>query len=921
MGTHSFFQYNLQKKELLKTLKEDSHVTILSLQKNLAHFIEAYALNDYEVLLENEMQHQHFSAIIVEDFNMAKIMGKKTYTTGRVRSDDGSYEDYNLDKHSGLVGECYYYESAEILSKSDQKIALVSICSNDFIMKQSLQKLLINNALVGLVFSFLLLVALFFIIRRFAILPITHFNDVLSQKDEDGIPTHKVEKSNIYEFEELSCTVNQMIEAVQEYRAKEKQNLISLNKERERFLLALPIGVLVYDVDLQSINYANDAAFKILNIENIVGTNLEAVPWNLVDEEETPFYEKWITLDKAQAKRHIVVGLQFENLTKWLSMNTEPFYVEEKFFGMIVSLMDITKERQLIQELDNERHRFKLAIEGTQDGLWDWNLKQNTVFFSTQWKKMLGYKEDEIGNELSEWSSRVHPDDLKSAMESVKEHLAGKTEVYENRHRMLAKDGTWKWILDRGKALFSANGEPLRVVGFHTDITKEVEHQKELEHSAKHDSLTHLPNRFLFNELIQSMLYRVVRNRKGLALIYIDLDGFKEVNDTFGHEAGDVVLVEVSRRMKELLRQEDILARLGGDEFVVALSDIAKSEDIIPLLERFLKVLNEPIHFQNAIMHLLQVSASIGVSTYPQEKELGPEALLRQADQAMYEAKNGGKNQYRFFNLKENESLKSHQEFLAEFSHAISAGELQLHYQPKVDMQKGLVLGAEALLRWNHPQKGLLYPDYFLPDVNDNAEIMLQLGRWVISSAIQQLSLWVSKGYKLSMNINISAHEFNDKSTIPFISSLLNTYTMIDPSQIELEILETNALKDIQMAHNVIKEFHALGLSIALDDFGTGYSTMSYLKELPVNTLKIDKSFVIEMLHNKGSYSILEAAIGLSHAFHCQTIAEGVESQEHGVKLIELGCKVGQGYVIAKPMPADSFELWFKEWRGFESWK
>ncbi|MEA3369921.1 MAG: EAL domain-containing protein [Campylobacterota bacterium] len=795
MGVYSYFQYSVQKKELVISLKEDSKVTLLSLQKNLSHFIESYAVNDYEVLLRNEMQHQHFSAIIVEDFNMAKITGKETYTTGQIRNNDTTIEQYK-NNHISL-DECYYYESAKIISSMDEEIGLVSICSSDLVIQQNLLTLVKDSVIVSLFFSFFLSVALFFILRRFTIAPITHFNYVLSQRDDDGIPMYKVEESNIYEFEKLSQTVNLMIDSVKNYRKREKENIIALKMERER---------------------------------------------------------------------------------------------------------------------------FQLAIDGSQDGLWDWDPRTDEVFFSSQWKRMIGFEDHEITNKLSEWSDRVHPEDIDSAMESVKKHLDGKTDVYEHRHRMRCKDGSWKWILDRGKALFNKDGKALRFVGFHSDITEQVEHQKALEHSAKHDSLTHLPNRFLFNELIQTMLSHTIRNKKSLAIIYIDLDGFKEVNDTYGHKAGDVVLTEVSQRMKDLLRQEDVISRLGGDEFVVAIGDITKNEDIIPLLKRLLEVLSEPISFNDDSIKYLQVSASIGVSIYPQEIELGPEALLRQADQAMYEAKNAGKNQYRFFDLEENQLLRQYQEFLIEFTHAIASNELELHYQPKVDMKQGKVLGVEALVRWNHSEKGLLYPDDFLPQLNANEEIMLKLGRWVVKTAIEQLSFWLSKDYTLSMNINISSHEFNNKETLPFISSLLEKYKIINPSQIELEILETHALQDINMAHQMIQECHLLGLSIALDDFGTGYSTMSYLKELPVNTLKIDKSFVIEMLNDSGSFSILEAAVGLSHAFHCETIAEGVESEEHGKMLIELGCTIGQGYIIAKPMNVDAFEIWLQEWQPFDSW-
>jgi len=800
MGIYSWFLYQEKQRSLQEDLKNDSHITLSSLKRDLLYFIEAYAVNDYELLIQNDMQHRNFTAIIVEDYKMAEVLGEQQFLTGSIRHEDGKIKalDPNSKKDLALLSECYYKQSTVIYTSPTQKIAKVTICSTDRYIQKELNTLLKQNVFISLLLSLILSALLFFVMRYFALSPISYINAMLAKRDKDNLPDQLLKEANSYEIELLSKNINQMIEAVHLFKEKETKNLL---------------------------------------------------------------------------------------------------------------------------ELDRERKRFQLAIEGTRDGIWDWDPISNKVFFSLQWKQMLGYEDEEILGDFSEWEKRVHPDDLQNALHAIKKHLQGKTEVYENKHRMLCKDGSWKWILDRGKALFDAQGNAIKFVGFHTDITESIEHQKALEYSATHDSLTQLPNRFLFNELIQRMLSRAERHRNKVALLYLDLDGFKEINDTFGHAAGDLVLITIAQNVRKLLRQADVIARLGGDEFVIALNDISRQQDLEMLLLRILKSVNTPVAFEkNNLIHQLQVSASIGVSTYPQKLELGPEALLRQADQAMYDAKSSGKNQYRFFNLDAIESDKLYQQTLNEFFHAIETDELVLYYQPKVHMQQGKVLGFEALLRWQHPTQGLLFPDQFLGKVSNHEEAMLALGQWVLKTAMKQLETWHKEGFELSLSVNISVYELKSEAFIDQITNLLQQHPSIKPAQLELEILETHALEDNMMAHHLIKKCQSLGLSIALDDFGTGYSTMSYLRDLPVNTLKIDKSFVMDMLHDSGSFSILEAAMGLASAFRCNTVAEGVESESHGVSLIELGCVIGQGYAIAKPIPAQSVTAWLKEWAPFSSW-
>ncbi|QFR48281.1 EAL domain-containing protein [Sulfurimonas lithotrophica] len=447
------------------------------------------------------------------------------------------------------------------------------------------------------------------------------------------------------------------------------------------------------------------------------------------------------------------------------------------------------------------------------------------------------------------------------------------------------------------------------------------QHNKELDYTAKHDMLTDLPNRFLFNELIQKLLYKTKEDNTHLALLYIDLDGFKDINDKHGHEAGDLVLIKISQKIKTLLNKEDFVARLGGDEFVVALANLDNTKNIMLHLNRFLEVLKQNIPNPKDASQISTITSSIGVTFYPQQNEIGPEALLRQAAQAMYDAKKLGKNQYHIFNLDIDSSIKEHLHIIQDFEQSLKQNHFVLHYQPKADMRTNKIIGFETLLRWEHPQRGMLYPDQFLPQINTEKELMLSLGEWVVTSAFNQFSKWKEAGYDFSLSINISAHEFKEIKTFNLLKSLLEKYPNISPSEIEFEILETHAFDDILQAQRMIKTFQKLGFKIALDDFGTGYSTLSYLKDLSINTLKIDKSFVMDMLEDRASLSILEATLGLAEAFGCDVIAEGVESIEHGNTLIQLGCYNAQGYVLSKPMPSNEVIEWLKSYKGYKDWE
>jgi diguanylate cyclase (GGDEF)-like protein/PAS domain S-box-containing protein len=452
-------------------------------------------------------------------------------------------------------------------------------------------------------------------------------------------------------------------------------------------------------------------------------------------------------------------------------------------------------------------------------------------------------------------------------------------------------------------------------VALFTDITPMKDHQRQLEHIAHFDALTSLPNRVLLADRLQQALTQCARRERSVAVVYLDLDGFKVVNDTHGHGLGDELLVALAQRMKAALRDGDTLARIGGDEFVAVLGDLDRMQDAEPVLERLLKAAATPI----ALAALtLQVSASIGVTIYPQD-DSEVDQLLRHADQAMYVAKQAGKNRFHLFDVAQDTAVKSHRESLERIDQALAHQEFLLYYQPKVNMKTGAVIGAEALIRWQHPQRGLLAPAAFLPAI-ENHSIGDAIGEWVIDTALRQMLRWKAAGLDLSVSVNIGARQLQQADFAMRLTQLLGRYPGIPPHALELEILETSALEDLAQVYQAILTCQALGVRFALDDFGTGYSSLTHLRHLPAEVIKIDQSFVRDMLHDTNDLTIVRGVIGLASAFGREVIAEGVETSEHGVQLLALGCELAQGYGIARPMPATDMPAWVAKWRPFDEW-
>jgi diguanylate cyclase (GGDEF)-like protein/PAS domain S-box-containing protein len=465
-------------------------------------------------------------------------------------------------------------------------------------------------------------------------------------------------------------------------------------------------------------------------------------------------------------------------------------------------------------------------------------------------------------------------------------------------------------------ALKDEHDKILNYLGMFSDITQSKEQQEKLHLMAHYDVLTQLPNRTLFADRFSQAVSHSKRNETLLAICFLDLDNFKPVNDHHGHEVGDLLLIEVAKRIKAELREEDTVSRQGGDEFALLLKDIMSVEECGPLLTRLHHSLAQPYQING---HLLTIGASSGVTVYPSDNS-DIDTLLRHADQAMYQAKLAGKNRYQIFNAEHDLKTIQQQNKLHEIQQALLNDELCLYYQPKVNMKTGKVFGAEALIRWRHPEKGLIPPLDFLPLIS-GTDLEIHVGEWVINQALKQMSIWREQGIALEVSVNVSSYHLQDKCFTEQLKSALALVPEINAKHFQLEILESSALGDIQTISRIIKHCRdRLGVQIALDDFGTGYSSLTHLRSLAITTVKIDQSFVRDMLDDPSDYAIINSVIGLADSFNREVIAEGLETTDHGLMLLLMGCDQAQGYGIARPMPAGDMSDWLHHYNPNQKW-
>ncbi|MCV2350990.1 EAL domain-containing protein [Paucibacter sp. Y2R2-4] len=568
---------------------------------------------------------------------------------------------------------------------------------------------------------------------------------------------------------------------------------------------------------------------------------------------------------------------------------------------------DITKSKLAEARLRQSADVFTYASEGIAISDGSGSLLDVNEAFS----RITGYERQQVLGQS--WRVLFGGSEAMQSIEALWRELLqtghGQGEVWSRR-----RDGSDFVALLTVSAITEQSGRVQSYVILFSDITPLRMQTKKLEHVAHYDAMTDLPNRLLLSDRLRQAMANSLRQEQSLAVLYLDLDGFKTINDSHGHAVGDQLLIAVSRRMSSVLREVDTLARIGGDEFVLVLVDVHRQLEFKSLLARILKACSDPIQVGDLA---LQVSASIGVTLFPQDN-VDADQLMRHADRAMYEAKQAGKNRYQLFDAAQDAEFKHRGEALQRIQQGLHEAEFRLHFQPKVNLRTGRVLGAEALIRWQHPERGLLAPAEFLPLI-ERHPLDLSLGAWVLESALLQIETWQEQGLNLIVSVNLSAWQFLQEDFVIELERALRQHPRLRRDCLELEILETSSLENLQTVARKIKACRQLGVSFSIDDFGTGYSSLTYLKNLPAETLKIDQSFVRDMLLDHEARAIVQGIIGLAAAFNRQVIAEGVETPEHGAELLALGCEQVQGYGIARPMPAEEMPQWVRAWEASRS--
>ena len=608
----------------------------------------------------------------------------------------------------------------------------------------------------------------------------------------------------------------------------------------------------------------------------------------------------------------------------------QDYLVKEQAAGQLVRSVRHALERAQSQQAQRgTEERLAGIIESAMDAIISVDSLQRIVVFNKAAENMFGYSAVEI---MGQCLSRLMPGAFRSRHQGHIDTFAstGVTartmgdQVQLNALRANGEvfpiEASISKVRVGGQMLFTAivrdltasTMAHLALQSANRDLART---NAALEHIAHYDALTGLPNRVLLADRLLEAMAQCRRQGRSLAVAFIDLDAFKPINDTHGHELGDDLLVDVAKRIKAVLRPWDCLARMGGDEFVAVLGDLEGGRDSEPVLADILKAISGPMLVRGIAM---QVTASIGVTIFPQDGD-DADRLIRHADQAMYLAKETGRNRHYLFDTALAVAAHVQRDDLQDIQRGLTHHEFVLHYQPKVNMRSGAVIGAEALIRWQHPVRGLLPPLAFLPVIEGHT-VSIAMGEWVIATALAQMSTWLAAGLRMDVSVNIAGLQLQQERFVPQLVEALAAYPTVAPQQLEMEILETSALQDIGQISCVMQACQALGVRFALDDFGTGYSSLTYLKRLPAEQIKIDQSFIRDMLVDVEDLTIVKGVIGLARAFGREVIAEGVETVAHGRALLDLGCNLAQGYGIARPMPAHELPGWVANWVPHPMW-
>ena len=587
-----------------------------------------------------------------------------------------------------------------------------------------------------------------------------------------------------------------------------------------------------------------------------------------------------------------------------LDTHALPWFKDEQFAGYVGISVDITATVQAQHELHISNERLKLAIEGAGDGVWDWDIKNNKLISSRRMQEIVGYLPGEMSERLEDWRSRVHEDDLPRTMAAIQACLDNAIPFYVAEYRIKSRNGEWKWLLSRGIVVErDEQGKALRMTGTISDISKKKHIEETIWQQANYDQLTGLPNRRLFRDRLSQEIKKAERTGLPLALFFIDLDQFKEANDLLGHDVGDLLLIKAAQRISECVRQSDTVARLGGDEFTAIVPELDDTAHVEVLAQTIIARLAEPFQIGQEMVYL---SASLGITLYPDDAETG-ETLVTNADQAMYAAKNAGRNQFSYFTKSMQERAHSRMRMIGDLRHALANNQLEVLFQPIVDLQTGQIVKAEALLRWQHPEIGAIDPLVFIP-LAEESGLIHEIGFWTFEQAAFCSKQWSEMlGYRFQISVNKSPVQLVSQARKVSWTQHLETMGL-SGGNIAIEITEGVLLNASPAVIDKLLKYRNAGVELSIDDFGTGYSSMAYLKKFAVDYLKIDQSFIQDMAENPGDLTIVRSVIVMAHELGIKVIAEGIETEAQSQLLIEANCDLGQGFLYAEALPKEQFE-------------
>ena len=701
--------------------------------------------------------------------------------------------------------------------------------------------------------------------------------------------------------------------------AERERSRLQLKESEQRYRSLIehaPEAIVVLDMELGRFVDLNENAVRLFGFER--ERLLELGPAELSPEQQADG-----RASSEAVREYIGRALQGETPNfRWTHLDArgEPFVCEVRLLKLpsadrvLVrgSMIDISEQLKREQLQRQEEERWRLALEASGDGVWDWHIEEQKEFFSPRLLAMYGYSADEIATRPESLDMLTHPDDLEQMAVDRQAHFRGETASYENEHRIRCRNGEWKWVLSRGAVVArDKEGRPLRMVGTHTDISVRKQFDQQVWRQANFDNLTGLPNRHYLRQLLERLVAAYAANdpgpseqsgENGLSLLFIDLDGFKEINDTYGHDLGDQLLIEAARRIATVAVAPHLAARLGGDEFTVVVRGLDSLQEVDQIAARLVAALDQKFEFAG---HEAFLSASIGISRLPQDAHSVSE-LFKHADQALYVAKDLGRNRFAHFSPELQRATEHKVKLGLELRTALAEQQFFLCYQPIVDLRTSKAQEVEALLRWRHPQRGLVSPAEFVP-VAESAGLIPAIGDWVFRQGVRQLAHWRRNlDADLRLSINKSPAQFRARQGYLEEWLQLMASLRLPGASVSIEITEGLLLDTSGEVANTLQRIRDVGLTISIDDFGTGYSSLAYLQGFAVDFLKIDRSFVCHLPEDSRTASLCRAIIVMAHELGFRVIAEGVESKAQALWLREANCDFAQGYYFGQAEPADA---------------